>query len=79
MRVCSVKRGLELMKRQIIAKFLNVVNTWRALVIALRNAQKRGDSRAKSALMRAMFYWRKTAEAFKAKLDTILFCKNCEV
>lgn len=67
------------MKKQLIVDFLNAVNTWRALVIALRNAQKRCDSRAKSALMRAMFYWRKTAEAFKAKLDLILFCKNSEV
>lgn len=67
------------MKKQIIAKFLNAVNTWRALVIALRNAQKRGDSRAKSALMRAMFYWRKEAERFKRYVDVVLFCKNCEV
>ena len=67
------------MKKQIIAKFLNAVSTWRALVIALRNAQKRGDSRAKSALMRAMFYWRKEAERFKCSVDAILFCKFARV
>ena len=67
------------MKKQIIAKFLNAVSTWRALVIALRNAQKRGDSRAKSALMRSMFYWRKEAERIKRYLDVVLFCKTSEV
>jgi len=68
-----------IVKNKIIAKFLHAVQIWRDLVIALRNAQKRGDSRAKSALMRSMFYWRKEAENLKRNVDAILFCKFARV
>ena len=67
------------MKKQLIVKFLRAVQIWRDLVIALRNAQKRGDNRAKSSLMRSMFKFRKLAEYLKLQLDKLLFNKKSEV
>ena len=59
-------------KSQLIKAFLNAVNTWKTYVIGLKAANKQNNTKAKSVLAKAMFHWRKQAEALKAKLDIIL-------
>jgi hypothetical protein len=57
--------------KALIIAFLDAVSTWKHLVQALKGANQANDARRKSALMRSMFYWRKTAEALKSKLDSL--------
>lgn len=62
-------------KNQLIKAFLNAVNTWKMYMIGLKAANKQNNTRAKSVLGKAMFYWRKQAEALKVKIDLIIKAK----
>lgn len=62
-------------KNQLIQAFINAVNTWKTYVIGLKAANKQNNTKAKSVLGKAMFYWRKQAEALKAKIDCLLGLK----
>ena len=62
-------------KQDLIQAFLNAVNTWKMYVIGLKAANKQNNTRAKSVLGKAMFYWRKQAEQLKAKIDCLLGLK----
>ena len=56
----------------IIKLFLNAVATWKRYFQLVKIANMRQDYKSKSILMRAMFYWRKEAEALKVKVDSLL-------
>jgi hypothetical protein len=60
-------------KSQLISAFLNAVNTWKTYVIGLKAANKANNTRAKSILGKAMFYWRKEAEKLKKEVDAVIF------
>jgi len=60
-------------KNQLIKAFLDAVNTWKTYVIGLKAANKANNTKAKSVLAKAMFYWRKEAERLKKELDAVLF------
>jgi hypothetical protein len=57
--------------KSIIAKFLEAVRTWKIYKAGVQSANKQNRSKAKSILMKAMFFWRKQAEALKAEIDEL--------
>lgn len=59
-------------KNQLIKAFINAVNTWKTYVVGLKAANKQNNTKAKSILGCAMFYWRKQAEHLKKQLDKLL-------
>ncbi len=57
--------------KALIAASLNAVNTWKAYVIGLKTANKQNNHKAKSVLGKAVFHWRKVAEALKSQIDSL--------
>lgn len=57
--------------KALILAFLNAVNTWKMYVIGLKAANKQNNRKAKSTLGKAVFYWRKQAEALKMIIDSL--------
>jgi len=57
--------------KSLIAAFLDAVNTWKIFVIQVKHANKNNCTAAKRQYMKAMFYWRKKAEALKSELDSL--------
>ena len=62
-------------KQQLIAVFLNAVNTWKAYASANKLANKRNLNQYKSALSKAVFYWVKECERLKKMLDMCLYIR----
>jgi len=59
-------------KKQLIQAFLNAVNTWKMYVIGLKAANKQNNTKAKSILGKAVFFWIKQAEYLKKQIDKLL-------
>lgn len=62
-------------KQELIAAFLNAVNTWKAYASANKLANKRNLHQYKSALTKAVFFWRKESERLKKLIDFALFTR----
>ena len=62
-------------KQQLIAAFLNAVNTWRAYASTNKLANKRNLNQYKSALTKAVFFWRKECERLKKMVDFAIFAR----
>jgi len=58
--------------QDLILAFLNAVATWKAYVKANKLANKRNLNAYKSALTKAVFFWRFKAESLKKELDSLL-------
>jgi len=58
--------------KELIVAFLNAVNTWKLYVIGLKAANKQNNRKAKSVLGKAVFHWRKVAEALKSQIDSLI-------
>ena len=62
-------------KQQLIAAFLNAHRTWQMYCLGVKSANKQGNNKAKSALQKAVFFWRKECERLKKLVDFVVLCR----